>query len=49
MNSKNTQDENLIKSIFFQVLLKLMDNDKKIQYGEYFFKGEISKTRYSKN
>ncbi len=41
---KTLKNENLIKSQFlFNVLLKLTGNDKKIQYGEYSFQGEISK------
>ncbi len=41
---KTLRDENLIKSYFiFKILLKLTGNDKKIQYGEYSFKGETSK------
>ena len=41
---KILKSENLINSDFlFKILLKLTGNDKKIQYGEYSFQGEISK------
>ena len=40
---KTLKNENLIKSHFlFKVFLKLTGSDKKIQYGEYSFQGEIS-------
>ncbi len=41
---KILKNENLIKNDFiFKILLILTGNDKKIQYGEYSFKGRISK------